>query len=172
MIFMYEEPTWGQRAAWLWRELARTPRRAAETVLALALVAGLTVALWPTTVVLTGGGERMVARCGLSYYMTGAPYPSVDLACRRSFNAHFGTALLLFLALAAVTAAVVVDIVRDHRPLAVPGRGPGHSASIPELEPPRDRDSASDQVLSSPPLTQAARRTGTGTGAAPRDRAR
>ncbi|MHB8464600.1 MAG: hypothetical protein ACYDH6_20230 [Acidimicrobiales bacterium] len=109
----YEPPaTLDERLATVWRELTRTPGRAALATLDLCAVAAFLVSLRAITVTTADAAGPLRAHCGVTFYVAGASNHAVDAACRYAFASRMPTVVVLGLVVIGVTALLVRSIVR------------------------------------------------------------
>jgi len=104
--------TLDERLAKAWREITSTPARTALAVLDLCAVVGFLAYLRPIPVTTSDAAGPLRARCGISFYVTGASNHAVDTACRYAFGSRVPELLGFALLAALVTALLLHSIVR------------------------------------------------------------
>ena len=113
-------PTLDERLAKVWREITSTPGRTALAVLDLCAVVGFIAYLRPIPVTTSDAAGPLRARCGISFYVTGASNRAVDAACRYAFGSRVPELLGFALLAALVTVLLVHSIVRSSDEGAAP----------------------------------------------------
>ena len=96
----------------LWREVTRTPGRAALATLDLCAMAGFLISLRTIPVTTLDAQGPLRARCGLTFYVSSASNRAVDSACRYAFATRVPQLLLFALLAIAATACLVIAIAR------------------------------------------------------------
>ena len=96
----------------LWREVTRTPGRAALATLDLCAMAGVLISLRTIPVTTLDAQGPLRARCGLTFYVSSASNRAVDSACRYAFATRVPQLLLFALLAIAATACLVIAIAR------------------------------------------------------------
>jgi hypothetical protein len=126
-----------------WRALVATPGRAAAAALIALLLAVSAVSARTVPLLLTdASGERVVAHCGVQYFVFGAGDSRVQHACR---NAYGGHALVLFPTLLAlgISAGWLLRAVRRDLP-TTGGEPAGPRAATRRRRASRDPDGRAD----------------------------
>ena len=108
--------TLDERLAKAWREVTRTPGRAALATLDLCAIAAFAASLRTIPVTTADAGGPLRARCGVTFYLAGASNHAVDTACRYAFASRVPQLLVLALVTVGATALLVRSIVRPARP--------------------------------------------------------
>ena len=104
--------TLDERLAKLWREVTRTPGRAALATLDLCALTAFLISLRTIPITTSDATGPLRARCGLGFYVAGAPNRAVDSACRYAYASRVPVLVVLALLVIGVTALLVRSIVR------------------------------------------------------------
>jgi hypothetical protein len=108
--------TLDERLAKAWREITRTPGRAALATIDVCAIAALAMSFRTIPVTTADAGGPLRAHCGVAFYVAGAPNHAVDAACRYAFASRVPALLLSGLVVVAVTALLVRSIARGDSP--------------------------------------------------------
>ena len=107
---LYEPPPYvlpaspAERLAVGWREVTKTPVRAALGVVCAVAVVAAVIAASPVTVYSSDASGPYRARCGLGYYIGGYPTAGIAQTCHAAYSAH---AAVFSLSVAAALVSVV-----------------------------------------------------------------
>lgn len=104
--------TLDERLVKLWREVTRTPGRAALATFDLCALVALIVALRPVPVTTADARGALHARCGITFYVAGARNHAVDAACHYAYASRVPIVVFLGLVLVAGIALLVLSIAR------------------------------------------------------------
>ena len=111
--------TLDERLVKAWREVTRTPGRAALATLDLCAIGGFLISLRTIPVTTVDAQGPLRARCGITFYVSGASNPAVKAACRYAFASRVPQLLLLGVVAVGATALLIGSIARPtpHRAL-------------------------------------------------------
>jgi hypothetical protein len=122
----YRPPaTLDERLVKAWREVTRTPGRAALATVDLCALIGIVLSLRTVSVTTADSVGFLRARCGISFYLGGARNQAVDTACRYAYGSRIPELVLLGVVILAATGLLVWSIVRP-----TPGKGAQWSALV------------------------------------------
>jgi hypothetical protein len=108
--------TLDERLAKMWREVTRTPGRAALATFDLCAVAAFVISLRPIPVTTVDAAGPLRARCGIEFSVGGASNHAVDAACRYAFASRIPVLVLLALVIVGATALLVRTIAHPAPP--------------------------------------------------------
>lgn len=109
----YRPPaTLDERLVKLWREVTRTPGRAALATAGLSALVGFLLSLRTVSVTTVDSAGYLRARCGLSFYLGGAGNRAVDAACHYAYGSRIPQLILLGVVAIAAGALLAWSIVR------------------------------------------------------------
>ena len=115
--------TLDERILSTWREVTRTPGRAALAALGVCALAGFLVSLRPVAVSTVDATGPLRAQCGISFYLAGASNRAVDAACQYAFSSRIPVLVLLGLVFVGSAGLLVRTILRDG--VTTPAEGTG-----------------------------------------------
>jgi hypothetical protein len=113
--------TLDERLVKVWREVTRTPGRAALATLDLCALVALIVALHPIPVTTADARGALHARCGIAFYVAGASNRAVDAACHYAYASRAPIVVFLGLVVLAGIGLLVLSIARP-APAGEPSR--------------------------------------------------
>lgn len=114
--------TLDERLATVWREVTRTPTRAAMAALDVCALLGFIASLRTIPVTAVDAQGPLRANCGISFYLSRASNQSVDTACRYAFSSRIPQLILFGGAFLVLTALLVRAITRRDREGSRPWR--------------------------------------------------
>lgn len=126
----YRPPmTLDERLVKAWREVTRTPGRAALATVDLCALAAFVLSLRSLPVTTADARGPLRANCGISFYLAGASNRAVDAACRYAYSSRIPQLIILGVVVV-VTTALLVRAIASGAPdeatpwpaLATPGR--------------------------------------------------
>jgi hypothetical protein len=104
--------TLDERLVKAWREVTRTPGRAALATLDVCAIAAFAASLRAIPVTTADAEGSLRARCGITFYVAGASNHAVDTACRYAFASRLPQLLVLALVAVGATALLVGSVAR------------------------------------------------------------
>ena len=115
--------TLDERLVKAWREVTRTPGRAALATVDLAALAAFVLSLRSIPVTAVDARGPLRANCGISFYLSGASNSAVDTACRYAFGSRIPQLIGLGLVLVVSTVLLARAVSRPAEPAAEAGFG-------------------------------------------------
>lgn len=110
----YRPPaTLDERLIKAWREVTRTPGRAAIATLDLCALVAFFLSLRSIPVTTVDAVGRLRANCGISFYVGGASNRAVDAACHYAYASRIPQLIIIGLVVVVASGLLVWTIVRE-----------------------------------------------------------